>query len=368
MSFYLWQSENWPKFTFDRTVIEQLLAEVHFNNGKLIGIYETMGIDLRNRVTLTNMTADMVNSSEIEGVSLIPELVRSSIAKGLRIELEHLVKADRYTDGVVEIMLDAVQNYEQPLTHERLFNWHTLLFPKLRGKSLRHNLVVGNYRKGPEPMYVVSGAIGREKVHYEAPPAEQVPQLMEEFLVWVNREESMDGILKAAIAHLWFVSIHPFSDGNGRIARTITELLLCRNDHQHHRFYSFSSSIRQERKSYYAVLERTQHGKGNITEWLTWFLTCLLKAFQASLDNVTVLLQRNTFWEKCATVPLNERQRKILNMLWDDFEGKLNTSKWAKITKCSQATALRDIQDLLAKKLLKKTDEGGRNTNYELLR
>ena len=289
--------------------------------------------------------------------------VRSSVARHLGIETEGLPEADHYVDGVVQLMIDATQNYAQPLTNERLFNWHAALFPT--GRSGAYKITVADWRQGSDPMQVISGAMGKEKIHYQAPDSDNVPYQMKLFLDWVNDEQRIDPVLKAAIAHLWFVTIHPFDDGNGRIARTIMDLFLARADEMPHRFYSMSAEIRKQRKEYYEILEKTQKGKLDITNWLEWFLDCLNTALLDTEKTISTILQKAAFWDK-HRVPMNERQIKMVNLLWDGFNGKLTSSKWGKITKCSADTALRDIQDLIGKGVLRKTNEGGRSTNYEL--
>ena len=360
---YLWEYDHWTDFRYDLKDLILPLAQVHYLEGVLMGTLATLGLDVKNHTLLESMASDTLYSSDIEGVKLISDSVRSSVARNLHIEVEGLKGSDRYTDGLVSIMIDAVQHYAEPMSAKRLFQWHKLLFPK--GIGMGHS-VVGDYRKGPEPMYILSGAIGREKIHYQAPPPETVLQLMNDFLAWLNTETSQDPLIKAAIAHLWFVTIHPFEDGNGRLARTITDMLLCRSAQSSHRYYSFSAQIHAERKTYYALLEKAQHGDGDISEWLLWFLEALQRSIKSTLTRIESTLQKKKYWDRHHAVDINARQRKLVEMLWDGFEGKLTTSKWAKIAKCSQATALRDIQDLLEKALLQKATEGGRSTYYEL--
>lgn len=323
-----------------------------------------LGFDLQNNAILDTLTADITKSSEIEGEILNSDQVRSSVARHLGIETEGLPEADHYVDGVVQLMIDATQNYAQPLTNERLFNWHAALFQS--GRSGAYKITIADWRQGLDPMQVVSGAMGKEKIHYQAPDSDNVPYQMKLFLDWVNDEQRIDPVLKAAIAHLWFVTIHPFDDGNGRIARTIMDLFLARADEMPHRFYSMSAEIRKQRKEYYEILEKTQKGKLDITNWLEWFLDCLNTALLDTEKTISTILQKAAFWDK-HRVPMNERQIKMVNLLWDGFNGKLTSSKWGKITKCSTDTALRDIQDLIGKGVLRKTDEGGRSTNYELV-
>lgn len=363
-AIYIWQQEDWPRFGWDDARLSYQLGRVRSLQGKLVGKMSALGFDLKNSAMLDALTADVTKSSEIEGEILDAGQVRSSVARHLGIETEGLPQADRYVDGVVQVMIDATQNYMQPLTAERLFDWHAALFPT--GRSGAHRITVADWRQGSEPMQVVSGAMGKEKIHYQAPASEDVPRQMSAFLTWANHHQKIDAVLKAAIAHLWFVTIHPFDDGNGRISRTITDLFLARADEMPHRFYSMSSEIRKQRKAYYAILEKTQKGSLDITDWLEWFLHCLEAALLDTEKSVGRILQKAAFWDKHRSVSMNERQTKMVNLLWDGFDGKLTTSKWAKIAKCSADTALRDIQDLIAKHVLRKTDEGGRSTNYEL--
>lgn len=325
-----------------------------------------LGFDLKNSAMLDALTADITKSSEIEGEILNADQVRSSLAHHLGIETEGLPEADRYVDGVVQVMIDATQNYLQPITDERLFNWHSALFPT--GRSGIYKITVADWRQGSEPMQVISGAMGKEKIHYQAPDSNDVPDQIKMFLDWANDNEKIDPVLKAAIAHLWFVTIHPFDDGNGRIARTITDLFLARADEMPHRFYSMSAEIRKQRKGYYEILEKTQKGGLDITGWLEWFLDCLQAALLNTEKLISTILQKAAFWDKYRPVAMNERQIRMVNLLWDGFDGKLTSSKWGKITKCSPDTALRDIQDLIKKGVLRKTDEGGRSTNYELVK
>lgn len=362
---YIWQQKEWPDFTWEDSRLSFKLGKVRGLQGKLVGKMSALGFDLKNGAMLDTLTADITKSSEIEGEILNRDQVRSSVARHLGIETEGLPEADRYVDGVVQLMLDATQNYMQPLTDERLFNWHAALFPT--GRSGAYKITVADWRQGTEPMQVISGAMGKEKVHYQAPDSDNVPYQMKMFLDWANDDQKIDPVLKAAIAHLWFVTIHPFDDGNGRMARTIMDLFLARADEMPHRFYSMSAEIRKQRKGYYEILEKTQKGGLDITDWLEWFLDCLEAALIDTEKSISTVLQKAIFWDKHRLVPMNERQIKMVNLLWDGFDGKLTSSKWGKITKSSADTALRDIQDLIVKGVLRKTDEGGRSTNYELV-
>lgn len=363
-AIYIWQHKNWTDFHWDEKRVLPLLCEVRNMQGKVAGTFSMIGFEVRNIAALEAMTQDVIMSSDIEGERLRTDSVRSSLAKQLRLPYEGLLESDHYIDGVVEISMDAVNNYKEPLTAERLFDWHAALFPY--GRSGACKITVANWRQGEDAMLIVSGAMGKERVHYQAPDSDDVPKEMEKFLDWFNRDTQIDSVVKAAMAHLWFVAIHPFDDGNGRLARSITDLLMARSDDMPHRYYSLSVEIRERRKEYYEVLEKTTCGNSDITEWLLWFLNCLKSAMEKSLQKISRTLEKTKFWDKHFDTPVNERQRKIINMLWDGFDGKLNTSKWAKICKCSQDTALRDIHDLIAKGILRQTDEGGRSTNYVL--
>lgn len=331
--------------------------------GKIIGQMNALGFSAKEEATLTTLTLDVVKSSEIEGELLNYDQVRSSIARRLGINTAGLVSSSRHIEGVVEMMLDATQRYALPLTEKRLFGWHAALFPT--GYSGPYLIEVGRYRTGE--MQIVSGAMGKEKVHYEAVKPELVKSEMDKFLDWFNNENRLDPVLKAAIAHFWFIIIHPFDDGNGRIGRAITDMLLACAEGSGERFYSMSSQILAERRLYYEVLQKVQHSSGDITEWIVWFLHCLKNAMLSTENMTQKILYKAEFWKLHEHTPINERQRIILNKLFGDFEGKLQTSKWAKIVKTSTDTALRDIKDLVEKGILKQTDEGGRNANYELV-
>ncbi|WP_321437315.1 Fic family protein [uncultured Bacteroides sp.] len=364
-AIYIWEQKEWPDFTWDNAKLSYKLGKVRSLQGKLVGKMSALGFDLKNAAILDALTADITKSSEIEGEILNNDQVRSSVARHLGIETEGLPETDRYVDGVVQVMIDATQNYMQPLTEERLFSWHAALFPT--GRSGMYKITVADWRQGTEPMQVISGAMGKEEVHYQAPDSNKVPCQMKLFLDWANDNQEIDPVLKAAIVHLWFVTIHPFDDGNGRISRTITDLFLARVDEMPHRFYSMSAEIRKQRKGYYDILEKTQKGGLDITNWLEWFLDCLEAALLDAEQSISTVLKKAAFWNEHRSVSMNERQIKMVNLLWDGFDGKLTSSKWGKITKCSADTALRDIQDLIAKDILRKTDEGGRSTNYELV-
>ena len=359
-NMYLWENKNWPNFQWDEQKINELLVRVRHQQGRLLGMADTLGFDIKSPVVLDAMTSDIIKSSEIEGIALNADDVRSSVAWQLGIDRVGVPSSDRYIEGVVEVMFDAVHHYDEPLTQERLFGWHCALFPN-HGRLV--HITVGDWRQGS--MQVVSGQYGKEKVHYEAPAGKDVPQMMSELLQWINTSDA-DSVLKAAIAHLWFVSIHPFSDGNGRLARTITDMFLAKSDATPYRFYSMSTQIALARKEYYDILEQTQKGPLDITAWLLWFLGRMETAINVAMETIERTLSKATFWENNRHVAMNERQTKMINMLWDGFEGKLTSSKWAKINKCSSDTALRDLQDLVAKGILVRTESGGRSTGYDL--
>lgn len=363
---YIYQRHNWPDFTWDGEVLMQPLSAVRHKQGRLTGRMEGLGFSLREEAILQTLTLDVLKSNEIEGDILNRNQVRSSIARRLGMDAAGLVAADRQVEGVVEMMLDATQNFQSELTAERLFDWHGALFPA--GRSGMHQITVANWRDNKAgPMQVVSGAMGRERVHFEAPDAAVLDREMQLFIDWFNNTMTdMDPVLKAAIAHLWFVTIHPFDDGNGRIARTIADMQLARADGSSQRFYSMSVQIQKERSKYYDILEKTQRGDLDITDWLEWFLACLDRALTASEEILSAILKKARYWEMFAAKNISPRQRLMLNKLLDGFTGKLTTSKWAKITKTSQDTALRDIQDLIDQEILVKEESGGRSTGYVL--
>ncbi len=358
---YIWQNKNWPTFRWNEQEVTNKLLQVRHEQGRLLGMMGMLGFDIKNNAILDSMTSDIMMSSEIEGVTLNVNDVRSSIAWQLGLENIGLPTSDRYIEGVVEVMFDAIHNCQETLNQERLFAWHTALFPH---SSKLHHITIGDWRKGEYPMQVVSGRYGNEKIHYEAPPSQEVPQMMNDFLKWLHEEQHTDTLLMAAIAHLWFVTIHPFSDGNGRMSRIIMVMLLAKSDKTPYRFYSMSAAIARDKKNYYDILERTQKGNLDITEWLIWFLERLDDAIRRAVNLVDNILKKVTFWENHRHIPMNERQTKMINMLWDGFDGKLTSGKWAKINKCSSDTALRDIQDLIRKGILVKSEGEGRNTSY----
>lgn len=362
---YIHGLKNWPHLTWDAKALSGRLGTVHHLQEKLLGRMESFGFRLRAEATLQSLTEDVIKSSEIEGEILDKDQVRSSIARRLGMDVAGLIPSDRNVDGVVEMMLDATQNYRKPLSDERLFGWHAALFPA--GHSGMHKITVGGWRKDQKgPMQVVSGPIGRERVHYQAPKASALKSEMRAFLKWFNSYDGSDLVLRAGVAHFWFVSIHPFDDGNGRMARAIADLALARSEKTGQRFYSMSAQTRKERKDYYAILEATQKGSIDITAWLDWFLGCLGRALDGADDILGAVTAKAKFWERHRQTPLNERQRLMLNKLLDGFEGKLTSSKWARITKSSQPTAGRDIDDLIQRGILRKNQAGGRSTSYSL--
>lgn len=365
MKAFIHQLENWPNFSWKLEEFINLLSEARNLQGRILGRMESLGFDLRNEATLETLTLDALKTTEIEGEYLNRDQVRSSIARKLGMEIAGSVDSDRNVDGIVDIMLDATQNCFKPLTAERLFDWHAALFPT--GRSGMYNITVANWRKDSTgPMQVVSGAMGKEKVHFQAPDSSVVEFEMSRFISWFNTNKELDLVLKAAVAHLWFVTIHPFEDGNGRITRALTDMLLALSDRSSQRFYSMSAQIRIERKQYYEILEKTQKGNLDITGWIKWFLNCLIDALKSTDTTLNRILFKADFWNRQAKTVMNERQKKLLNRILDGFEGKLTSSKWAKIAKCSKDTAIRDINDLIKKDVLIKEKEGGRSTNYEL--
>lgn len=366
MNLYIDERQDWPQFRWNHERLAGRLAAVRHRQGRLIGRMESMGFSLRAEAVLASLTIETLKSSEIEGEILDKEQVRSSIARRLGMDVRATVSVNRAIEGIVEMMLDATQNYDKPLTPERLFAWHACLFPT--GYSGMRKIKVGAWRDDEKgPMQVVSGPVGRECVHFQAPAAHRLEKEMTTFLDWFNGDDGTDLVLRACIAHLWFVTIHPFEDGNGRIARAIADMTLARSEQSSQRFYSMSAQIRQERSAYYQGLEATQKGALDITERLEWFLDCLDRTFVGVEETLSAVFRKARFWQSCAAMPLNERQRMIINKILDGFEGKLTSSKWAKLAKCSQDTALRDIQDLIGRGVLAKHAGGGRSTSYSLV-
>jgi Fic family protein len=362
---YLWQAPDWPNWRYDLAALVRPMAEVSRAQGILIGRLADVGAPLRDKANLLALTEDVLRTSEIEGERLSVAAVRSSIARRLGVDIGALAAVDRHVEGVVEMVLDATANCHAPMSRERLLGWHAALFPT--GYSGLSKIQVAGWRDDANgPMQVVSGSIGRQNVHFEAPPAVRLEIESERFLAWLNGDSGEPPLLKAGLGHLWFVTLHPFDDGNGRIARAIGDLLLARADGSPQRFYSLSAQIQRERKAYYDILERTQKGTMDVTEWLVWFLDSLHRAVDQAQGTLDAVLLKARYWQQWATIPLNERQVKLLNRLLDGFDGKLTTSKWAAIAKCSPDTALRDISDLLTRGVLRKTAAGGRSTSYEL--
>lgn len=365
MHMYIWELPDWPRFHWDQETLSTILAQARHEQGRLLGRMEALGFQLRQEAVLRTLTQDVLKSSEIEGEMLDPDQVRSSIARRLGMDIGGLKPADQNVEGVVEMMLDATRGYDRPLTPERLFGWHASLFPT--GRSGMAKIRVGAWRDdNAGPMQIVSGPYGRERVHYVAPAAEHLDAEMAAFLDWFNGESDIDPVLKAGLAHLWFVAIHPFDDGNGRIGRAIADMALARSERSAQRFYSMSAQIQRERNAYYEILEATHKGQMDVTDWQVWFLGCLTRAIEGAQDTLASVLFKARFWDRFATEALNDRQIKVLNRMLDGFEGKLTSSKWAKLAKCSQDTAYRDILDLLERRVLKKNPAGGRSTSYDL--
>jgi Fic family protein len=363
---YIYEHKGWPEFTWAQARLAPLLAEARHWQGRLLGRMEQLGFPLREEATLQTLTQDVVKTSEIEGEKLDARQVRSSLARRMGLDIGALPPLDRNIEGIVEVMLDATRKHDAPLTQERLFGWHAALFPA--GRSGMRRIVVGAWRTQESgDMQVVSGPIGKETIHYEAPGHDQLKKEMARFLKWCNTPSDMDPVLKSAQAHFWFVTIHPFDDGNGRMARAIADMMLARSENTSQRFYSMSSQIQRERNDYYLVLERCQKGSLDITEWMDWYLNCLKRAIGASEKILATVLAKADFWKTHVGESFNDRQRKVVNRLLDGFEGKLTSSKWAKLAKCSPDTALRDISDLLQRRILTRDEAGGRSTSYTLV-
>lgn len=362
---YIWQHEDWPHWVYDLKRLAPLLAQVHLAQGHLQGRLHDLGMDVRDQATLRTLTEDVLKTSEIEGEVLNEASVRSSVARRLGVDIGALAPADRHVEGMVDMALDAIQHNDAPLTTERLFGWHAAIFPT--GFSGMSNILVGRWRDDAQgPMQVVSGPEHRRTVHFEAPPAHQLGTEMATFLRWFNADRQDDPVIKAGLAHLWFVTIHPFDDGNGRIARAVGDMALARAEKTAQRYYSLSAQIQRERKDYYDKLEAAQKGSLDATDWLSWFLGCLMRSLQGAEQTMSSILTKSRCWQHWANVPMNDRQIKLLNKLLDGFEGKLTSSKWAAIAKCSQDTALRDISDLLERGVLKRSEASGRSTSYEV--
>ncbi|MFT4666644.1 MAG: Fic family protein [Polaribacter sp.] len=366
MHQYIYQKQNWPKFSWDTEYLLPKLGAVRNLQGKILGFMESLGFELKAEASFETLALDILKTNEIEGEILNREEVRSSLARRLGMDLVGLIPSARNVDGVVDMMVDAIQNNEKEITEERLFSWHSSLFPE--GRSGMYKILAGQYRQDTTgPMQVVSGAMGMEKVHFQAPGSAEIKGEMDLFIKWFNTENHHDPVLKAGIAHFWFITIHPFEDGNGRIARALTDLLLSRSDGVIQRYYSMSSQILKERKGYYEILEKSQKGTLDITMWLDWFMDCLTESLNSSDEVLSKVIYKAKFWNIHAMEKLNSRQVLMLNKLLDGFFGKLTSKKWSKITKCSTDTALRDIQNLISKGILRKEGAGGRSTNYEMV-
>lgn len=365
MPTYIYDLSDWPAFRWNREVIEKLSTGIQIEQARLMGRLESLGLRVRQEAELQTLTEEVLKSSEIEGEKLDPEQVRSSIARRLGMDIGGLKPVDRNVEGIVALMLDATRQYETPLSDSRLFTWHRSLFPL--GRNQTGPIKVGMWRDDDSgPMQVVSGPLGHERVHFEGPPAARIPSEMQRFLDWFNTGDNSDWVVRAATAHLWFVTIHPFEDGNGRIARAVADMCLARSEKSPQRFYSMSAQIRHERSEYYDMLEATQKGTLDITRWMDWFLGCLGRAIAGAQQIIGGVLSRARFWDAIRDVSINQRQREMLNRLLDGFEGKLTTVKWAKMTEVSHDTALRDIEALVAFGILTRDSSGGRSTSYNL--
>ncbi len=363
---YIWQQDEWPSWRYNHAQLMPLLGQVHQSLGRLTGRMRDQGISSQSRVNLEALTLDAVKTSEIEGERLDYDTVRSSVANHLGMDIGGILPTDRNVEGVVDMVLDATADHAKPLTEARLHRWHEGLFPFAR--SGMSSISTGSWRTDQDgPMQVISGPIQRRRVHFEAPEAPRLGREIAVFLSWFDKPDDTDPILKAALAHLWFVTIHPYDDGNGRIARAISDLALARADLSSQRFYSVSAQIQKERKTYYELLEKTQKGNLEVTEWLTWFLSCLLRALKYADETLTQVLSKASFWQRWITTPFNERQIKVLNLMLHDFQGKLTNKKWTALCKCSSDTALRDINELLTRGVLAKSESGGRSTSYALV-
>ncbi len=362
---YIHERRDWSRFEWSLERLAELLASVRHRQGRLTGHMETLGFNLRQEAVLETLTADVLKTSDIEGEKLNARQVRSSMARRLGIDTGALTTADRNVEGLVEMMLDATRHYDQPLTAERLSSWQASLFPS--GQSGLKRIRVGAWRDDSTgPMEVVSGPFGKERVHFRAPAASRLDSEMRWFLEWFNGNDRVDPVLKAGQSHLWFVTIHPFDDGNGRIARAIADMALARSENSPQRFYSMSTQIRKERAAYYNILEETQKGTSDITPWMNWFLGCLGRAIDGAQTMLSAVLLKSRFWEEIADITINERQRLVLNRMLDGLEGRLTTSKYGKLAKCSQDTALRDILTLVEYLIMVRNPEGGRSTSYSL--
>lgn len=364
-NMFLWQQKDWPRWRYDARRLMFLLARSHRAMGLLLGRMQHLGMTHRDQAMLRVLTEDVLKTSEIEGEQLNPDAVRSSLARRLGVDIGALVPSDRHVDGVVEMVMDATAQHQLPLTPERLYGWHAALFPT--GYSGLAKIRTAAWRDDATgPMQVVSGPLHRQKVHFEAPPAAALEQEMSAMLLWFNEDQNHDALIKAGLAHLWFVTIHPFEDGNGRMARAVGDMALARADQSAQRFYSLSAQIQRERKDYYEMLERTQKSDMDVTGWLEWFLGCLLRALQGAEETLSTVLDTASFWQRWAGTPMNDRQRKVLNRLLEGFDGKLSSSKWAAMAKCSNDSALRDINELMSLGILMRAPGGGRSAAYIL--
>jgi Fic family protein len=364
---YIYEHPNWPEMTWDTKLLSKLCSDVRYKQGKHFGKMSSLGFDLKNQAFLTSFTEEVVKTSSIEGENLNTEDVRSSIARKLGMKVGGLVDSNsREIDGIVELIVDATKNYHQPLNEDRLCSWHRCLFPK--GKLIPFGISVGKWRNDENgPMQVISGAIGKEIVHYQAPKASRIAKEMKRFFLWYNDQKNEESLIRAAVSHFWFVTIHPFDDGNGRIGRAITEMELSRSDQSEDRFYSMSAQIFKERKDYYEQLKIAQKSRLDITSWVEWFLGCLSRSIDSSENHLKGILEKTKIWEKVNKFVLNERQKKVINKLLDNFEGNLTSIKYSRMTKCSKETAIRDIQDLMKKSILIKNEFGGRSTSYRIV-
>jgi len=363
---FIHEQTEWPNFRWDEAGLASLLAQVRHCQGLLLGRMASLGVDLQQEASLLIRTQDAVSTSRIEGEILNTASVRSSLARQLGLEIAGAIPSERTVDGLVEVLIDATRNYAEPLSEERLFGWHAALFPA--GRSGMHRITVGDWRNDEKgPMQVVSGPLGRQKVHFQAPGHARLHTEMRRFLIWFNAPDRTDPVMKSAIAHFYFVTLHPFDDGNGRIARAIGDMQLARSEKTEFRFYSMSAQIQREKNTYYDTLESCQKGTLDLSAWIAWYLHCLMRAVEAAESILLSVTGKASFWRHHASVSLNDRQSTMLNRLLDGFDGKLTSSKWAKIAKCSQDTAQRDINDLIAKSILEKSAASGRSTNYELI-
>lgn len=360
---YIHERDNWTAFRWDATGLTALLEEVNRKQGLLYGRLASLGFDSKLKAMAENLTYDVVYSSEIEGIRLNVDEVRSSIARKLGIENIKQTAPSHYIDSVVAVMLDAVSHYDQLLTKEKICAWQAAFFPT--GFSEGSQIEVGQYRTNEE--HIVSGMFGREKIHYVAPSPGRVDEEMADFLDWFNNHDNINSVIRSAIAHFWFVSIHPFEDGNGRLARILSDMLLARADKSEFRFYNISSQINKDKKSYYDILEKAQHGDGDITEWICWYANTLSLALDEAENIVSTILNKSFFWQKASSIPLSQRQTDMLNLFLDGYEAKITSKTWASLAKCSKDTAIRDIQDLVDKEILREDIPGAKRPSYSII-